>query len=179
MSDIESMFYRVNVQERHRDYFRFLWWPNGDFSNELTEYQMCVHLFGATSSPSCANYALHQTASDYVEKFGQEAADILTHNFYVDDMLKSFINSQTAITVVPQVVGMSKSGGFRLTKFHSNNREVLAIIPEEDKSKHLKNLDMSSNPIPEERALGMNWNPETDKFRFKIKLKTKPQVNKT
>lgn len=111
---------------------------------------MCVHLFGATSSPSCSNYALRLTAERFISVYGKEAADILIRNFYVDDMLKSFIRSLKAIQIIPKVVGMSNADGFNLTKFHSNDRELLATIPEKEKSKHLKDLDMSRNPIPEE-----------------------------
>ncbi|XP_066925613.1 uncharacterized protein [Clytia hemisphaerica] len=128
---------------------------------------MCVHLQGATSSPSCANYALRETAKLYKDQFGEDASNTLIRNFYVDDMLKSFPSTQEAIVTIPNIVNMSNAGGFRLTKFHSNDRNVLATIPEEEKSKRLKNLDMSSNPIPEERALGMNWDPESDKFSSK------------
>ena len=64
MADIENMFYQVRVKAD--DYYvqRFLWWPNGDFNKELEEFQMTVHIFGAVSSPSCANYALRKVAED-------------------------------------------------------------------------------------------------------------------
>lgn len=52
MTDVESMFHQVKVPENDRDLLRFLWWPNGDLYKEVEEYQMAVHLFGATSSPS-------------------------------------------------------------------------------------------------------------------------------
>ena len=50
---------------------------------------MCVHLFGAVSSPSCANFALKQTVEDNAKVYGNEAAEIVKHDFYVDDLLKS------------------------------------------------------------------------------------------
>ena len=174
MADVESMFYRVDVPEEFQDYLRFLWWPDGDLSRELTDYQLCVHLIGATSSPSCANYALRQAAKDYAGQFGDEAASVLVNNFYVDDMLKSFIDNPEAVRIIPNVISMTESGGFHLTKFHSNSREVLSIIPEGEKSKSLKNMDLSTNPIPDERVLGMHWCPESDKFGYRIKLKEKP-----
>ena len=55
MADIEAMFYQVKVPFRDRDFLRFLWWPKGDLSESPKEFRMTVHLFGATSSPSCAN----------------------------------------------------------------------------------------------------------------------------
>jgi hypothetical protein len=85
MADIESMFYQVRVKEEHKAFLRFLWWPNGDLSQDLTEFQMNVHLFGAISSPSCSNYALRRTADKFEEEEGTEAANVLKKNFYVDD----------------------------------------------------------------------------------------------
>lgn len=44
MCNIGKMFYPFHVDERDRDYLRFLWWKNGDTS---TQPQMCktkVHL---------------------------------------------------------------------------------------------------------------------------------------
>ena len=49
IADVEPMFYQVRVAEVQRDYLRFLWWPNGNLDGEIREYQMNVHIFGATS----------------------------------------------------------------------------------------------------------------------------------
>jgi hypothetical protein len=64
MSDIESMFHQVRVSREHHDFLRFMWWPNGDLSQDLEEYCMVVHPWGATSSPSIANFALRRAADD-------------------------------------------------------------------------------------------------------------------
>ena len=174
MADIEAMFHQVRVPERFQNYLRFLWWPEGDFSRDLIDHQMTVHLFGSTSSPSCANFALRRTTTDNRIKFGEEAATVLHRNFYVDDMLKSFKSSSVAVDVFPKVVQMCKERGFRLTKVHSNCRKVLSIIPESERSKALKDLDLSSSPIPSERTLGMKWCAQTDAFTFQITLKDNP-----
>lgn len=55
MADIEAMFHQVRVPSVDADLLRFLWWPDGDHGQDLVEYRMVAHLFGATSSPSCAN----------------------------------------------------------------------------------------------------------------------------
>jgi len=61
MADVEAMSHQVRVPEEDTDLLRFLWWPEGDLSQEMVEYEMVVHLFGATSSASCANFALKKT----------------------------------------------------------------------------------------------------------------------
>lgn len=58
VADIEAMFHQVRVWEKDCDALRFLWWPGGDLTKSPKTYCMQVHLFGATSSPSCAAYAL-------------------------------------------------------------------------------------------------------------------------
>ena len=62
--DIEGMFLQVQVAPEHRNFLRFLWWEDGDLSKSLTEYRMSVHIFGAISSPGCANFTLKRTAED-------------------------------------------------------------------------------------------------------------------
>ena len=66
------------------------------------------------------------------------------------------------------------AGGFNLTKFTSNTKEVLMAIPEEKRCKGLKNQDRVSGTIPQERALGINWSFEIDKLGFQVQLPEKP-----
>ncbi|KAL0189854.1 hypothetical protein M9458_016953 [Cirrhinus mrigala] len=64
MGDIEGMFHQVKVPKEDKDFLRFLWRPDGNTNYPLSEYRMTVHLFGAVSSLSCANFALKGTADD-------------------------------------------------------------------------------------------------------------------
>ena len=91
------MFYQARVPENQQDFLRLVWWSDGDTSAELRDYKMTVHPFGATSSPSCANFALRQTAVDNEPIYGAEAARTLQRNFYVDDLLKSVPTAADAI----------------------------------------------------------------------------------
>ena len=43
-----------------------------------------VHLFGAVSSPSCANFALKRTAKDKEGDYSTEVLNTIRHNFYVE-----------------------------------------------------------------------------------------------
>ena len=56
---------------------------------DLIDFAMCAHMLGGVSSASCLNYALKRTTMDNVDEYEQEAADVVTKNFYVDDLLKS------------------------------------------------------------------------------------------
>ncbi|KAL7827073.1 hypothetical protein SRHO_G00327910 [Serrasalmus rhombeus] len=72
MADIQAMFHQVRVHRKHVDFLRFLWWPDGDFEKQPEDYRMKVHLFGAISSPSCANFALQKTAQDNQHNYDKE-----------------------------------------------------------------------------------------------------------
>lgn len=131
MADIESMFHQVRVPAEDADLLRFLWWPNGDLTQELVDFRMMVHLFGATSSPSCANFALRKCAEDNKGQFCQETIEKLLHCFYVDDCLVSTASEEEAVALHQDLVSICSKGGFKLTKWMSNRRPVIATIPEE------------------------------------------------
>ncbi|RXN39575.1 LRR and PYD domains-containing 3-like protein [Labeo rohita] len=82
--DVEKMFHRFHVSAEDRDFLRFLWWENGNTEKEPKEYRMRVHIFGAASSPGCANYGMKYLAHKY-EKDYPLAASFIHKN--VDDGL--------------------------------------------------------------------------------------------
>ena len=47
---------------------------------------MLVHIFRAASSPCCSNKSRRQTADENVDQDGKEIAEVVHHNFYVDDL---------------------------------------------------------------------------------------------
>ena len=178
MADIESMFYQVRVADADCAYLRFLWWPEGSLEEELVEYQMDVHLFGAASSPSCSNFALRKTAEDNSEHFLEAVVSTVKNNFYVDDCLKALPSVEEASQHASDLRSLLSKGGFRLTKWISNSRKVLETIPEEERAKEVKTLDLSEDDLPVERALGVKWCVETDTFGFKVDVKLKPPTRR-
>ena len=114
MADTEAMFYQVFVAEKHRSLLSFLWWENGNCDLSPQSYHMNVHVFGGASSPSCSNYALRKTAADNENKYRSEVAETLRNNFYVDGMLKSVSNEETAIKLIEGVRKICADGGFLL-----------------------------------------------------------------
>ena len=131
VADIEAMFHQVLVDPKDCDSLRFLWWPDGDLTKEMKEYHMVKHLFGATSSPSVVNFCLRKTAQLHQEEFDEEVIETVNRDMYVDDMMKSTSTTEKAISLASQLRALLEKGGFRLTKWYSNDREVMNI--EEDK----------------------------------------------
>ena len=173
MSDIESMFYQVRVPRNDCDCLRFLWWPNGDVSEKPIVYRMLVHLFGSVSSPACANMALRQTVEDNEEKYNSTVTQTMLRNFYVDDCLKSLEDEESAINLVYDLISLCQDGGFHLTKWISNKKDVIGSIPNSERSKNIKDLCLEHDNLPQERALGVFWMMETDSFGFKIQLQSR------
>ena len=165
------MYYQVQVPEEQQTFLKFLWWPNGDHRQAPQDYQMRVHLFGAISSPSCANFALRQTV---VESNSQNttAGKVIQDHFYVDDMLNSNDEAGTAIETISTVQKLCASGGFNLTKFVCRNRAVMESIPINKRSVELVREISKIENI--ERALGVSWCLETDTLGFRIALHDTP-----
>ena len=59
----------------------------------------------------------------------------------------------------------------KLTKFLSNNKQVLSCIPQEDLASSVVNLDQRQ--LPTQKAL-VYWNTESDCFEVKVNIQSKP-----
>ncbi|XP_033122071.1 uncharacterized protein LOC117121078 [Anneissia japonica] len=162
MADVEVMFHQVLVPEKDRNFLRFLWFPEGDLQAKPVEYRMRVHLFGA----ACANSALLQAAEDGKDVSNHKAVETLKRNFYVDDLLKSVRCSDEGIQLVTDLMNVCAKGGFNLTKWSSNDKQVIEWIPREKRSKDLQDLNLKEDGLPPERALGVKWSPQDDFLCF-------------
>ncbi|XP_068758050.1 uncharacterized protein [Montipora capricornis] len=170
--DVEKMFHQFIVTEKDRNYLRFLWWPNGDTELQPKEYRMKVHLFGATSSPGCASYALKHLANQERVTY-PTAAHFIIHDFYVDDGLTSVESKEEAKELIEGAREVCRRGGLRLHKFIANDRSVMESIPKSEQASDI-NWDLPSEPLSIERVLGVQWFVGLDSFGFSIVLKDQP-----
>ena len=159
--DIQKMFYQVSTPAPDSNYMRFFWFD--DFKANIREYRINVHVFGATSSPSVANYALKETAKD---ESSYEVRDTILHSFYVDDILKSLPTEDEAISLLHNVKSTLKKFKFNLTSFHSNSERVLESLASHDTSKGFSCKHLPIANIEDTRALGVTWKTKTDKISF-------------
>ena len=133
MADVEGMFNQVKVPPEDSDALRFLWWEYSDLERP-SEFQMTTHIFGATDSPSCANFCLKRAAEDRKGRFSDEVVSAVDKDFYVDDFVKSVRTVTEASKLVGEVTCLLSKAGFRLTKWMRNSREVLSKIPDADRA---------------------------------------------
>ncbi|PIK59112.1 hypothetical protein BSL78_03994 [Apostichopus japonicus] len=177
MCDVEKMFHRFHVSPEDRDYLRFLWYKGGDTKKEPLEYRMNVHLFGATSSPGCANFGMKHLSRMFEEEFSL-AAPFLRQDFYVDDGVTSVKNAREAKELIKEACELCSKGNLRLHKFVSNDRSVIEDIPLSERATDVQDIDLSRDKLPVERTLGIHWNIEDDSFTFQIGLKERPDTRR-
>ncbi|XP_070182296.1 uncharacterized protein [Littorina saxatilis] len=174
--DVQKMYYQFRVPKEQQDYLRFLWWEGGDLSKPPVDYRMKVHLFGATSSPGCANFGLKQIGRDY-RYLSETAADFLDRNFYVDDGLRAEETVAQAKEVISNAREICAKANLRLHKITSNSEEVVKTIPESERAGPTQtNVDIDNGS--ESMTLGLRWCTSDDTLRFKLRLKEKPQTRR-
>ena len=85
-----------------------------------------------------------------------------------------------ACTTVEEAVSLSfelrtltQRGGFRLTQWVNNSREVLNHIPEPERAKNLKEIDLDYEELPSEKALGVLWAVESDSLGCHVSVPDK------
>lgn len=158
--DISKMYYQFFVNPGDRDLLRYLWWENGDYHLEPVDHRMCVHLFGAASSPGVATYALRKIALDHGSKYSEEASTFVCRDFYVDDGVTSVSSVSAARTLIAETQSLLDEGGCKCHKVMSNSKEVLDCVRTEDQA--------SFKEDKFHKTLGLQWNVETDTFHFPL-----------
>ncbi|XP_069129352.1 uncharacterized protein [Argopecten irradians] len=118
-------------------------------------------------------YALHRTVEDSKDTVNQDVQDTVKRSMHVDDCLTSACIEKKAVSLVEDITKICKAGGFRITKWLSNNSDVIDSIPEEERTTVTKLWSLDSEP-PIERALGVYWFVEKDSLGFQIHLRNVP-----
>ena len=88
-------------------------------------------------------------------------------------MLSQCTHCKRGETVTSELCSLLNQGGFQLTKSTRNNRDVFKAVPAEECSKEVSKIDLSHDPLPKERALGLNWNTDSDTLSFYAKINPK------
>ena len=110
---------------------------------------------------------------DNFSSYCKEETNTLLRNFNVDVVLKLVPSVRDALTLIQEVRDLCKKGGFKLTKFISNKKDMLFQISDALRRDGAKNKYLTGC-LPIEKALGILWDAENDVIKFKIDLKDKP-----
>ena len=162
MEDINT-FHLIFLSPKDRDALRFVW--RKFLTDPIEDYRMSVLIFGKIDS-CIANWVVKKTAKDQTKSYSERAIESILEHFYMDDFLDLFSSQTEAINTWREISETLNKGGFHLTKFVSNDREILKPLPQS------VNLDLEK--ISLERALGMLWNPHNDTIKVKAAMKPFP-----
>ena len=73
----------------------------------------------------------------------------------MDDVRLSSPTPAETSNLAKQLIDILATGGFRLTKWVSNSREVLLCLPKSELASGV--VDLDRNDLPQERVLGVKW----------------------
>ena len=94
------------------------------------------------------NLALRKTAEDNHHSFPPNVINTVKRNYFVDDCLKSLPAEQKAVEHVGSLCTLLSRGGFKLARWVSNSRDVLKTIPEQERAKEIKDVDIRKDALP-------------------------------
>lgn len=143
-------------------------WRESD-QEETGVYEMSVMLFGAVCSPSSAQSVRNKNADEFKDIY-PEASNAIRNYHYMDDYLDSCSDEEKAIQLIRQMIEIHKHAGFSICNWNCNSKNVLKLIPENLRDNGNKDLNLNDGEMPCERVLGLQWNPNTDEFFFKLKF---------
>ncbi|XP_055643357.1 uncharacterized protein LOC129779730 [Toxorhynchites rutilus septentrionalis] len=163
--DIKEMFHRFFIREQDRQCQRFLFRDHPD--QDPIVYVMNVAIFGATCSPSCAQYIKNLNAKEFEAECPRAVAAIV-HHHYVDDYLDSFGSVEEAVKIGCEVKTIHLEGGFEIRNFLSNDTRIAALIGAESADADKDIRTEKGEQI--ESVLGMKWITSSDSFTYTVNL---------
>lgn len=164
-ADIEKMYRQYWVHKDDKKFLQILWRNNPTDALELLELQTVT--FGTAAAPYMAIKGLHMIANTIAEIQPQTAKSI-KKCFYVDDYAESFDTLETATQHKNQLSKTLSEYGLNLRKWHANTTEL----------GNNQRITMKTHPANVCTALGMQWDTNSDRMSYKIKLIEKPRMTK-
>ncbi|XP_055615063.1 uncharacterized protein LOC129761367 [Toxorhynchites rutilus septentrionalis] len=161
-ADIEKMYRQIIVHTEDRPLQQIVWRKNP--TENLKHYRLNTVTYGTASAPYLATRVLNQLADDEAQNYPLAALKV-KKSFYVDDYLSGEDDENRLIETNQQLIALLRSGGFSLRKWSSNNKRVLAHIPESLRDTRSELKIGQSGLI---KTLGLNWHPVSDRLSFNV-----------
>ena len=166
------MFYCINLDEKHRDYYRFLW--NDDPNAEPKIYRFKRLTMGSVDSPFLAINTVHHHLEQIIKTNPKlkQAAEFIKRYLYVDDLIGATDSIEEATKLREDIQNIFAMMKMRITKWSSNSAAVLKTIPKEELSPYEEvkesNITFGDPDIISQttKCLGMTFCPKTDIFNY-------------
>ena len=118
-ADITNFFYQILLDPRDRSALRYPWWSDQTMK-VVVMIESLRHMFGVTSSPTISNFILKLHADTHKDKISLETYLALMHAMYVDDLLESVDDKQTARRIKAEITAVLRLGGMEICKWKAN-----------------------------------------------------------
>ena len=158
---VKEMYHMLRLPEHDKPAIRFLW--RNSLREEPSVYQFERTVFREVSAPSRANYTMRRNADENGEDLPLGVKAVYKH-VYMDDGLPSTDSREEAIEMRKQMTELLRRGGFHLHKWLINDPDVLATIPEQDRSPRF--LELGEDKLPTDKTLGVICDAQEDMLRF-------------
>ncbi|XP_058817309.1 uncharacterized protein LOC131680612 [Topomyia yanbarensis] len=169
--DIREMYHQVQMIPADQHCQRFLWKEKRTDITPST-YVLQVMSFGASCSPSTAQFVKNTHAAQFEQDY-PEAVHAIVHQHYVDDMLISAETKEKAVQLATDVKMIHGSGSFEMRNWISNSPAVVAALDSEE----IKEKSMGiGEPGTTEKILGMWWDTTADCFTYKLSTRHDPAL---
>ncbi len=171
-ADIKEMFLQFPVYDKDRDFLAFLW--HEDPKEELDVYVNTHHVFGATCSPSIATHGAKEAA----RRVDPQLVPVVKRSVYVDNYYDGGEETDEVVSQFVDVRDALQQSSLHLSKVMSNSKEILAKVPDKEKTPKFRDIDAKENQsLPSTKTLGVRWDCEEDVFCFSTRAEAKKLNN--
>ena len=171
VGDIEKAFLNIKVHAEDRDCLRFLWVRDIHAKKpDIVVYRFNRVVFEVNSSPFLLNAVIRHHINQYKD-VDPQFVECLINSFFVDDLVTSCRDSETAYLLYENAKGRMSNGGFKLHKWKTNDNLLAEQIKRNEgevkvsESSEEKSFKLEDN---KSKVLGLMWDSRCDKLEFNI-----------
>lgn len=165
-ADVEKMYRQISLHPSDRHLQHIIW--RDDISSSLKTYQLNTVTYGTASTPFLATRCLKQIGLEYQDN---KIANIIMHDFYVDDLLTVADSFEEAYTIKQRITDALASACMPLRKWKSNEPK---LISEPSQSR----LDFHNEGNNFNKTLGLSWQTHNDNLWFPIDVPDQIEMTK-
>ncbi|XP_064614544.1 uncharacterized protein LOC135478202 [Liolophura sinensis] len=182
--DISKMYLQVCLPEEETHLHRYLW-RDLDIAREPTVYRLLRVTFGAKPSPDMASYVLLRIAEEH-RGHQPDVATTLQRDRYMDDIIHSCQDTDTAVERIQNLEGALDTGSFKIKEWFVSPTSVKNRLERSRPERPPDNVKPNEPDTPtpnhpsesgkeinlndqDVKTLGVVWNPETDVLKFAVK----------
>lgn len=161
-SDIEKMYRQVLLHPNDK-YYQLIYWRENP-NEPLNVYKLRTVTYGITSSSFLAVRCVNQLAQEFSHLY-PTACKTITRDMYIDDYLSGCDTIEEAKILKQEVSTILSRGGFNLTKWSSNNANVL-----ENNETIINTQSISLNMEGQLKTLGLFWDCKSNTLNYKAQI---------